>query len=215
MVAPSMSSLACRNGCCPSLPKLPATVVVDARGACTIAQYIIDGDPECSSLVFFPFVNYHLRSHLLSPLIMATRTTLPQSEKEKIETQVDQLGSLPYPSAAFGTVLALRGMMVPDNVVEVVQGVAGQPIKDKVAVIKPTRALCFTFGAANLIGTYIMFLDPKNGAGFNFAWNALYLIVNGKQAMELATHGKFVPAGLGAFALFNAGVYGKRYFSLF
>lgn len=150
---------------------------------------------------------------------MATR---PPTEKDKIEakasevaTQVDQLGALPYPSAALGSLLALRGLMVPDNVVEVIQGVAGEPVREKVTVAKPTRALCFTFGAANLIGTYIMFLDPKNGAGFNFAWNSLYLIVNGKQALELATHGKFMPAGLGAFALFNAGVYGKRYFSLF
>lgn len=116
-----------------------------------------------------------------------------------LTSMVDQWGSLPYPSGAFGTLLALRGVLAS---------------KDKAAVLTPTRALCFTFGAANLLGTYMMFVDPHNGAGFNFAWNSLYLIVNWKQAVKLAVHGKLVPAGFSAFALFNAGVYGKRYFWL-
>lgn len=68
----------------------------------------------------------------------------------------------------------------------------------KVAVARPTRLSCFTFGGASLLGAWMMYDgDPVNASGFNFAWLALYLIVNGKESILGIFKGRITPLGLG------------------
>ncbi|KAL6678290.1 hypothetical protein ACI3L0_000125 [Candidozyma auris] len=81
-----------------------------------------------------------------------------------------------------------------------------------VAASKPNRSSCFLFGGASALGGYIIYDgDVPNGAGFSFAWSALYLIVNGRPALKSLIRGHVTPLSLAVLALGNAGLYGKEF----
>lgn len=81
------------------------------------------------------------------------------------------------------------------------------------ALEKPSRATCWTFAAANLLGGYITYDgDVTNGAGFTFAWSALYVLVNGKSALKSVFRGHVSPLGLAVLATGNMGIYGRKFF---
>jgi hypothetical protein len=118
---------------------------------------------------------------------------------------VDTLGTSPIPSAVLGTSLILKGLTQPNASLQ-----AG--VKNPV-LLKPTRLSCFGFGAANLLGTWMMIDgEPINASGFNFAWSALYVIVNGKPSISALVHGRFSALALSGLALGNATIYGLKFF---
>ncbi|CAN3370356.1 hypothetical protein DICA0_C09714 [Diutina catenulata] len=142
---------------------------------------------------------------------MTTSTT--ETIKTQADSNLKMLGTSPYPAALFGGLLLLKGAVFPDVSVATATKAPGKPVKEKAWMVRPTRASCFTFGPASLIGAYMIHdQDAVNGAGFAFAWSTLYLVVNGKQAVTGLFHFRLPPAILGALALGNAGWYGKEYF---
>ncbi|EDK37877.2 hypothetical protein PGUG_01975 [Meyerozyma guilliermondii ATCC 6260] len=81
------------------------------------------------------------------------------------------------------------------------------------ALEKPSRATCLTFGAAHLLGGYITYDgDITNGAGFSFAWSTLYVLVNGRSSLKSVFRGHFSPLALAVLATGNAGIYGRKFF---
>lgn len=83
----------------------------------------------------------------------------------------------------------------------------------QLALTKPTRTSCFTFGAANALGGWMIFDgDTANGSGFTFAWSTLYLLVNGRPALRSLVSGRVSPAAVSILALGNAAIYGKQFF---
>jgi hypothetical protein len=118
---------------------------------------------------------------------------------------VDNLGTSPIPSAVLGTSLILKGFSQSN--------VSSQTGVKTTALLKPTRLSCFGFGAANLLGTWMMIDgEPVNASGFNFAWSALYVIVNGKPSISALIHGRFSALALSGLALGNATIYGLKFF---
>ncbi|EGW34002.1 uncharacterized protein SPAPADRAFT_133363 [Spathaspora passalidarum NRRL Y-27907] len=133
------------------------------------------------------------------------------SNPQSIIDTVDQWSSTPIPALVFGGSLLLKGAF--PAVTHTVSGSGGGGVKVKTAVIKPTRVSCLGFGAANLLGAWIMYDgEPVNGAGFNFAWSTLYLIVNGGASIKSIFRGKVSPAALSILALGNSSIYGRKFF---
>lgn len=131
-----------------------------------------------------------------------------------VSSQVDQLSTTPYPAWASSVALLYKGITRP-SAISSVNGSSGLSYKfsQSLAVAKPSRASCFTFGAANALGGWIIFDgDHLNGAGFTFAWSTLYLIVNGFDSVKSVFRGRVAPVGLSLLALGNAGIYGKKFF---
>ncbi|KGU21143.1 hypothetical protein MGK_06031 [Candida albicans P57055] len=142
---------------------------------------------------------------------------MAQPQTNSIYDSIDKLSVSPIPAAALGGSLVLKGLFgasaTPVNVGAT--GGTGSAFKlgRKVAVARPTRLSCFTFGGASLLGAWMMYDgDPVNASGFNFAWSALYLIVNGKESISGIFKGRITPLGLGGLALFNTGLYGREFF---
>ena len=132
-----------------------------------------------------------------------------------VNLTLDLLSISPIPAAVLGGSLLLKGVSGnPIPATSPVQGSSGSFLfRNKLDILKPTRASCFTFGGASLLGAWMMFDgDPINASGFNFAWLTLYLIVNGKASLLSALRGKIAPLTISGLALFNAGIYGKEFF---
>lgn len=128
--------------------------------------------------------------------------------------QVDSFSNTPIPPATFGGLLILRGL-TSTQPIEKVSGSSGSSVKfaKSLSIAKPTKASCFTFGATNLLGAYMIYDNElENGAGFTFAWSTLYLIVNGKAGIKSLFRGRIAPLGLSVLALGNSAIYGRKYF---
>ncbi|CAK7896590.1 hypothetical protein CAAN1_04S06326 [[Candida] anglica] len=122
--------------------------------------------------------------------------------------------STPYPAWALGGLLLGRGLTIQKPMTPI-SGTSGSSFKfsQTLATARPTKASCFTFGAAHLLGGWIIYDgDELNGAGFNFAWSTLYLIVNGRAGIKSIFAGRINPLAFSLLALGNAGIYGKRFF---
>lgn len=132
-----------------------------------------------------------------------------------IRQKADDLAALPYPSLALGSALMWQGVnAIPAVAVDNNGQTSGSLFKfgAKVAKAGPTRLLCFAFGAANLLGSWMMYDgDETNAAGFNFAWSTLYVIVNGRSSIKSVLRGRISPVALALLATGNAGLYGKKF----
>ena len=129
------------------------------------------------------------------------------SINKQVYDTIDGLGTSPIPSGILGAGLVLKGLA--NDQVTTKTG----DLKKVVSRVKPTKATCLTFGAANLLGTWMMIDgDPVNAAGFNFAWSALYTIVNGKASLTGLLRGRVGAAALGTLALGNTTIYGLKFF---
>lgn len=129
-------------------------------------------------------------------------------------SSISNLADTPYPAWALGVPLALRGTFFPKPL-EPVDGSSGGSVKFSrtVALRSPTRASCLTFGAAHLLGGYMIYDgDAMNGAGFNFAWSTLYLIVNAKSSIKNIFMARVSPIAFATLAAGNAAIYGKKFF---
>lgn len=127
---------------------------------------------------------------------------------------IDQVSNTPYPPFVFGSLLVLRGFTAT-RPIDQIAGSSGASAKfaRSMAIAKPTKASCFTFGITNLIGSYMIYdHDIEDGAGFTFAWSSLYLLVNGGASIKSLIRGRVAPLGLSILALGNAGIYGKKFF---
>ncbi|EER35938.1 conserved hypothetical protein [Candida tropicalis MYA-3404] len=134
--------------------------------------------------------------------------------KSTVNQTLDSLSISPIPAAILGGSLLLKGLAGnPIPVTSPVQGSSGSFLfRNKLDVLKPTRASCFTFGGASLLGAWMMFDgEPINASGFNFAWSTLYLIVNGKASLSSIFRGKVAPLAISGLAVFNAGLYGREF----
>ena len=134
--------------------------------------------------------------------------------KSTVNQTLDLLSISPIPAAILGGSLLLKGLAGnPIPVTSPVQGSSGSFLfRNKLDVLKPTRASCFTFGGASLLGAWMMFDgEPINASGFNFAWLTLYLIVNGKASLLSIFRGKVAPLAISGLAVFNAGLYGIEF----
>ncbi|KAK6456396.1 altered inheritance of mitochondria protein 19 [Scheffersomyces xylosifermentans] len=144
---------------------------------------------------------------------MSVPNGLPNSDQSLLQT-LDELSVSPYPAALLGFSLLAKGLSSSRPVQEVTTA-SGSGVKflRSTAVSRPTKASCLTFGAANLLGAWITYDgEPVNGAGFNFAWSTLYVIVNGKAGIKSLFRGKVSPAAIGLLAVGNATLYGKKFF---
>lgn len=82
-----------------------------------------------------------------------------------------------------------------------------------VIVIEAIEVVVFHVWCGPLTRGWIIYDgDLANGAGFNFAWSTLYLIVNGTSSVKSLTLGRLNPIGLSMLALGNVGMYGKKFF---
>lgn len=116
----------------------------------------------------------------------------------------NDLGTSPIPSGVFGLGLIANGLSHQQLATN---------LKHQITPVKPTKAVSLGFGAASLLGTWMLIDgDPINAAGFNFAWAALYTIVNGKSSITGLIRGRVAPAALGAIGLGNAAIYGTKFF---
>ncbi|OBA18065.1 hypothetical protein METBIDRAFT_47731 [Metschnikowia bicuspidata var. bicuspidata NRRL YB-4993] len=127
---------------------------------------------------------------------------------------VDLAGQSPIPPAVASASLLYVGMSSPTAIASKIGSSGGSSLFSKSATItKPTRSTCLLFGAANALGGWIIYDgDVTNGAGFTFAWSALYLVVNGRPSMRSMLRGRMSPVALSVLALGNAGIYGKQFF---
>ncbi|CAX40199.1 conserved hypothetical protein [Candida dubliniensis CD36] len=133
---------------------------------------------------------------------------------------IDKLSISPIPAAVLGGSLVLKGLFgtnaTPVEVSANGGGGGGSgafKLGRKVAIARPTRSSCFTFGGASLLGAWMMYDgDPVNASGFNFAWSVLYLMVNGKASVSNIFKGRITPLGLSGLALVNTGLYGREFF---
>ncbi|RCK62348.1 Altered inheritance of mitochondria protein 19, mitochondrial [Candida viswanathii] len=136
--------------------------------------------------------------------------------KSTINETLDLLSISPIPAAVLGGSLFLKGLSgnpIPATAPARGSGAGSFLFRNKLDVLKPTRASCFTFGGASLLGAWMMYDgDPINASGFNFAWLTLYLIVNGKASLLSIFRGKVAPFALSGLALFNVGLYGREFF---
>ncbi|KAJ8141388.1 hypothetical protein OXX80_011604 [Metschnikowia pulcherrima] len=127
---------------------------------------------------------------------------------------VDLAGQSPLPPLAASASLLYVGMSSPTAIASKIGSSGGSSSFSKSSTLtKPTRATCLLFGAANALGSYIIYDgDVTNGAGFTFAWSTLYLIVNGRPSFRSMLRGRMSPVALSVLALGNAGIYGKQFF---
>ena len=127
---------------------------------------------------------------------------------------VDLAGQSPLPPLAASALLLYVGMSSPTAIASKIGSSGGSSLFSKLSTLtKPTRATCLLFGAANALGSYIIYDgDVTNGAGFTFAWLTLYLIVNGRPSFRSMLRGRMSPVALSVLALGNAGIYGKQFF---
>ncbi|ODV67054.1 hypothetical protein HYPBUDRAFT_166954 [Hyphopichia burtonii NRRL Y-1933] len=133
---------------------------------------------------------------------------------QNLQKQVSNLSNTPYPAWVFASLLLFKGIS-HQKPIESISGSSGGSYQfaKSLAGSKPSRASCFTFGLTHLLGGWIIFDgDVLNGAGFNFAWSSLYLIVNGTSSIKSIAGGRVSPLGLSLLALGNAGIYGKKFF---
>lgn len=147
------------------------------------------------------------------PLTIAILRALYSLMQQSIQL-IDQVSDTPLPPFVFGSLLMLRGLTAT-RPIDQLAGSSGASAKlaRKLAVAKPTRVSCFTFGITNLIGSYMIYdNDMEDGAGFTFAWSTLYLLVNGGASIKSMVRGRIAPVGLSILALGNAGIYGKKFF---
>lgn len=118
------------------------------------------------------------------------------------------------PPWIFSTILLYRGLTSTKPIDSITGSSGGSAqLARSLAIAKPTRASCYTFGLTHLIGGYMIFdQDLENGAGFTFAWSSLYLLVNGKASIKSLLGGRISPIGLSTFALANSVIYGRQFF---
>lgn len=134
--------------------------------------------------------------------------------KDNLYTVITDSASTPYPAWTFGALLLGRGLTIQKPMAPL-SGTSGSSLKlsHTLATARPTKTSCYLFGAAHLLGGWIVYDgDITNGAGFNFAWSTLYLIVNGRAGLKSVIHGRVNPMALSILALGNAGTYGKKFF---
>ena len=133
---------------------------------------------------------------------------------EGLTKSANELPNTPYPAWFFSAVLLYKGVTTHKPIANST-GTSGGSAKFSqwLSLSKPSRLSCFTFGAAHLLGGWIIYDgDLANGAGFNFAWSTLYLIVNGTSSVKSLTLGRLNPIGLSMLALGNVGMYDKKFF---
>lgn len=137
-----------------------------------------------------------------------------QTKKSLFQT-ADELASSPYPALALGASLLYQGAFAVVPVTTSTSGTLGSSIKfsKALATSKPTKPACYLFGAANLLGAYMIYDgEPVNGAGFTFAWSTLYLLVNGSAGIKSVVRGRISPLALSVLAAGNVGLYGRKFF---
>lgn len=127
---------------------------------------------------------------------------------------VDFAGQSPLPPLLASASLLYVGLSSPTAIASKVGSSGGSSLFSKSATLtKPTRPTCLLFGAANALGSWIIYDgDVTNGSGFTFAWSTLYLIVNGRPSVRSMLRGRLSPVALSVLALGNAGIYGKQFF---
>ncbi|KAK6202932.1 uncharacterized protein RJT21DRAFT_23123 [Scheffersomyces amazonensis] len=127
------------------------------------------------------------------------------------ETILD-LGLTPYPALALGSSLLFRGLTHKPKIAP-----PSQQVYKKVAqaIARPTPKTCFSFGAINLLGAWLVYDgDEINGAEFNCVWSSIYLLINGKSSItSLIRGGNVTPAGISSLALFSTVIYGQSIIS--
>lgn len=134
--------------------------------------------------------------------------------KDNVYHVLTDSASTPYPAWLFGGLLLGRGLTIQKPMAPI-SGTSGSSFKlsHTLATARPTKASCLTFGAAHMLGGWIVYDgDVTNGAGFNFAWSTLFLIVNGRAGIKSVLHGRVNPLALSLLAAGNAGIYGKKFF---
>lgn len=134
--------------------------------------------------------------------------------KDNLYTTITDSASTPYPAWLFGGLLIGRGLTIQKPIAPIT-GSSGSSLQlsHTLATARPTKTSSFLFGAAHLLGGWIVYDgDVTNGAGFNFAWSTLYLIVNGRAGVKSVLNGRVNPLALSILALGNAGTYGKKFF---
>ncbi|CCE79314.1 Piso0_001371 [Millerozyma farinosa CBS 7064] len=135
--------------------------------------------------------------------------------KEGISEKIEVLQSTPYAAWAFSGALLLKGLSAPSvsSVAQHAAGGGGDIIGRKLALVRPSKLSCFLFGGAHLLGGWIIYDgDIDSGAGFNFAWSTLYLLVNGKVGLKSVLRGRLFPFGLSLMAAGDVFLYGKQFF---
>lgn len=133
---------------------------------------------------------------------------------ESLTRSVNELPNTPYPAWFLSAMLLYKGVTTQKPIADLT-GSSGSSAKFSqwLSVSKPSRISCFTFGAAHLLGGWMMYDgEIANGAGFNFAWSTLYLLVNGTASIKSLAHGRLNPVGLSILAIGNVGMYGKKFF---
>lgn len=135
--------------------------------------------------------------------------------KDNVLKKIEELQSTPYAAWAFSGALLLKGLSAPSASL-VAQHAGGAAIAGgKFALVRPTKLSCFLFGGAHLLGGWIMYDgDVDSGAGFNFAWSTLYLLVNGKAGLKSLFRARLFPLGLSLMAVGDVFLYGKQFFWL-
>ncbi|ODV81231.1 uncharacterized protein CANTADRAFT_47391 [Suhomyces tanzawaensis NRRL Y-17324] len=138
---------------------------------------------------------------------------MSQETKDSIFKTLDNLALTPYPALLLGSSLLLKGITQPAPISATGSSGGSAHFSQRLALTKPTRASCYTFGAANLVGAWLSYDgEPVNAAGFNFAWASLYLIVNGGPGVKSLFKARVTPFAISVLALGNAGLYGKKFF---
>lgn len=131
-----------------------------------------------------------------------------------LQQSLSTAATTPYPAWVLSAGLLYKGL-TSHTPITTAKGTSGGSFKfsQSLAVARPTRPLCLLFGGAQALGGWIVYDgDVTNGAGFNFAWLTLYLIVNGTSSVKSVVRGRVSPLALSLLALGNAGIYGKKFF---
>lgn len=136
--------------------------------------------------------------------------------KDNVLEKIEELQSTPYAAWAFSSALLLKGLSAPSASSVAQHAGGGAAIAGgKFAQLRPTKLSCFLFGGAHLLGGWIIYDgDVDSGAGFNFAWSTLYLLVNGKAGLKSVFRGRLFPLGLSLMAVGDVFLYGKQFFWL-
>ncbi|KAK6464399.1 hypothetical protein DFJ63DRAFT_70228 [Scheffersomyces coipomensis] len=134
--------------------------------------------------------------------------TFNHPSTKTINDSIYELGSSPYPAIALGSSLLFRGITYKPQL----KASANTNVYKQVALAmsRPTKKTCFTFGAVNLLGAWLIYDgDEVNGAEFNAVWSSIYLLINGKSSITSLIRGRHVsPLVLSSLALFNTTIYG-------
>lgn len=132
---------------------------------------------------------------------------------QDIRQAMQDLSRTPYPAWCLASGLLLKGITAHKPMPAPAGSGSSFSFSQRLAVSKPTRISCLSFGLAHLLGGWIIYDgDVVNGAGFNFAWSTLYLIVNGKNSIGSIFKARVSPAALSLLAIGNATLYGKQFF---